>query len=80
MFYLQSNLFAFRLRELEEFSERVSDAHNLYNGQPTSTHLYHPVNAFQLVNRYSNGWMKLHDNVYRDNSRGIGMIMHLIIV
>lgn len=60
----------YRLQELEEFSDRVLQAHNLYSGKPAATHLYDPVNAFQLVNRYANTWMKLQDNVYTDNSKG----------
>ncbi len=65
--YYNSN----RLQFLEDLSERVSEAHGLYDGLPPSTHLGDPVNAFQLVNRYSNGWMKLQDHVYLDNSKGI---------
>lgn len=59
-----------RLKHLEDFSAGVSEAHDLYSGQPASTHLHDPVNAFQLVNRYFNTWMKLHNNVYSDNSKG----------
>ena len=59
-----------RLQQLEEFSSLVSKAHDLYHGQAAATHLYDPVNAFQLVNRYFNMWMKLHENVYADNSKG----------
>ena len=59
-----------RLQELEAFSSRVAEAHRLYHGKPASTHLHDPVNAFQLVSRYSMGWMKLHENVYTDNSKG----------
>jgi prolyl 4-hydroxylase len=59
-----------RLKELEDFSSRVSEAHSLYSGHPAATHLHDPVNAFQLVNRYFNKWMHLQDNVYTDNSKG----------
>jgi len=46
--------------------KRVSDA----VGDDPSSHLFDPVNAFQLVNRYYNGWMTLHDSVYKDNAQG----------
>ena len=65
-----STLIFTRLKELEIFSSRVSEAHSLYSGQPASTHLHDPINAFQLVNRYSNMWLKLQDNVYMENSKG----------
>ena len=59
-----------RLKELETFASRVSEAHALFSGQDRSTHLYDPVNAFQVVNRYSNKWLQLHSNLYTDNSKG----------
>lgn len=62
--------YSHRLKELERFADRITYAHGLFEGKPPSTHLHDPVNAFQLVNRYANGWMKLHDNVYSDNSKG----------
>ena len=54
---------------LEEFSSRVQRATEAA-GDDLSAHLFDPVNAFQLVNRYTNGWMKLDDTVYQDNSGG----------
>ena len=59
----------FRLRGLEEFASKVDRAQRLAGDSP-SAHLFNPVNAFQLVNRYSNGWMKLHDKLYEDNAKG----------
>ena len=73
-----------RLQQLEKFSEVVTHAHSLYSGKPVSTHLYDPINAFQLVNRYANKWMKLQDHVYIDNSKGtiftIVIIYHMSIL
>jgi prolyl 4-hydroxylase len=54
---------------LEEFAAKVGRAQSLAGDNP-SAHLFNPVNAFQLVNRYSNGWMKLHDKLYEDNAKG----------
>ena len=54
---------------MEEFAAKVGRAQNLA-GESPSGHLTNPVNAFQLVNRYSNGWMKIHDKLYEDNAKG----------
>ena len=54
---------------MEEFATKVSRAQALAGDNP-SAHLFNPVNAFQLVNRYSNGWMKIHDKLYEDNAKG----------
>ena len=58
-----------RLKKLEDFAGRVQHAQDLA-GEDPSSHLYNPVNAFQLVNRYSNGWMTLHHQLYEDNAKG----------
>ena len=58
-----------RLAHLELFSKQVETALGAA-GAGVLEHLHDPVNAFQLVNRYSNGWMKLHDKVYQDNAQG----------
>ena len=50
--------------------KRVSDV----VGDDPSSHLFDPVNAFQLVNRYFNGWMTLHDNLYQDNAQGKSLL------
>jgi prolyl 4-hydroxylase len=61
-----------RLKELEEFSEKVERALNLVDEmEHTEDHLHDPVNAFQLTNRFTNGWMILHENVYQDNAESI---------
>lgn len=62
-------MFPLRLRSLEEFAAKVGRAQALAGDNP-SAHLFNPVNAFQLVNRYSNGWMKIHDKLYEDNAKG----------
>jgi len=61
------------LKELETFASRVSAAHSLYSRQSGSAHLYDPVNAFQVVNRYYNKWLSLHSNLYTDNSKCTSM-------
>ena len=58
-----------RIQRLEEFAGKVEKAQALAGDNPPA-HLYNPVNAFQLVNRYSNGWMTLHDQLYEDNAKG----------
>ena len=54
---------------LERFSDRVEEA--LEAVSDVSQHLHDPVNAFQMMNRYTNGWMNLHENVYAENGQGI---------
>lgn len=39
-------------------------------GSDPTAHLYDPVNAFQLVNRYINGWGTIHEDIYEDNEEG----------
>ena len=58
-----------RIQRLAEFAGKVQRAQDLVGDNP-SAHLFNPVNAFQLVNRYSNGWMTLHDQLYEDNAKG----------
>ncbi len=55
---------------VEIFANSVNHAFDLFADKDVSSYLYDPVNAFQLVNRYNNGWMKLHEHVYTDNSQG----------
>lgn len=57
-----------RLKNLEKFVEKVNEA--IDTSDKTDNYLFNPVNAFQLVNRYKNGWLKLHENIYTDNSQG----------
>ena len=54
---------------MEDFAAKVGRAQSLAGDNPPA-HLFNPVNAFQLVNRYSNGWMKIHDKLYEDNAKG----------
>ena len=49
-----------RLEELERFAERVNSSLGK-SREETSQYLHHPVNIFQLLNRYYNGWLKLLD-------------------
>ena len=63
----------FRLQSLEEFAGRVKRVSDVVGDDPSS-HLFDPVNAFQLVNRYFNGWMTLHDNLYQDNAQGKSLL------
>ena len=58
-----------RLQSLEEFAGRVKRVSEVVGDDPSS-HLFDPVNAFQLVNRYYKGWMTLHDDLYQDNAQG----------
>ena len=50
-----------RLEELERFAERVNSSLGKSREEP-SQYLHHPVNIFQLLNRYYNGWLKLLDS------------------
>ena len=58
-----------RLDRIEGFVSRVSGALQAASQDP-SAHLYDPVNAYQLVNRFINGWAKLHKDVYDENGKG----------
>ena len=57
-----------RLDELERFAERVNSSMDKFR-EETSQYLHHPVNIFQLLDRYYNGWMKLHDSIYSGDNR-----------
>ena len=59
-----------RLDRIEQFGNRVRSALHSAGKDPTA-HLYDPVNAFQLVNRYINGWGNIHDDIYEDNGQGV---------
>ncbi|CAI7999257.1 Prolyl 4-hydroxylase subunit alpha-2 [Geodia barretti] len=59
-----------RLGRVEQFADRVRLALTSASQDP-STHLSDPVNAYQLVNRFTNGWATLHDHVYEDNAQGL---------
>ena len=59
-----------RLDRIEQFASRVKLALQSASGDP-STHLSDPVNAYQLVNRFLNGWASLYDDVYEDNGQGL---------
>ena len=63
-------LLFFRLDRIEQFANRVQTALASAGDDPSS-HLSDPVNAYQLVNRYTNGWASLHDDVYDDNGQGL---------
>ena len=59
-----------RLNRIEQFANRVSMAVDSASQDP-SAHLSDPVNAYQLVNRFINGWAALHDDVYDENGQGL---------
>ena len=64
-----SPLLSCRLDRIEQFGNRVRSALASADKDPKA-HLYDPVNAFQLVNRYINGWATIHDDIYDDNGQG----------
>lgn len=64
-----NTVFLSRLDELDRFADSVEKSLEKSGNDP-SQYLHHPVNVFQLLNRYYNGWMKLGDMVYQDNARG----------
>ena len=66
----------FRLKLLERFSENTNRAVELAT-QTSSTFLYDPVNIIQTINRYTNGWMKLHKQIYVDNDLGWFLLLLL---
>ena len=64
---LSLQLLCYRIEKLEQFAGEVEKALDAASND-VSQHLHDPVNAFQLTNRDTTGWMKLHDVVYKDNS------------
>ncbi len=54
---------------LERFAENTDKAVEIAI-QNSSTFLHDPVNIIQSINRFTNGWMKLHEQVYVDNNLG----------
>lgn len=59
-----------RLNRIEKFGNQVRMALEAAGSDPTA-HLYDPVNAFQLVNRYINGWGTIHEDIYEDNEEAL---------
>ena len=62
-----------RLGRIEQFAGRVRSVLQSAGQDPTA-HLSDPVNAYQLVNRFINGWANLHDDIYDDNSQGLSVL------
>ena len=72
-----TSAFFLRLGELEKFAERVNSSLDKSGEQP-SQYLHHPVNIFQLLNRYYNGWVKLRNSISHMNSGKGWSCMHVL--
>ena len=69
-------IFLVRLNRIEQLANRVRSALISASADPTA-HLYDPVNAFQLVNRFINGWEQIHDDIHDDNGQGVCVLNSL---
>ena len=76
--YFYPSLSLIRLNRIEGFVSRVSGVLQAASQDP-SAHLYDPVNAYQLVNRFINGWAKLHKDVYDENGQGLLVLLCLSV-
>ena len=77
--YFYPSLSLIRLNRIEGFVSRVSGVLQAASQDP-SAYLYDPVNAYQLVNRFINGWAKLHKDVYDENGQGLLVLLCLSVV
>ena len=59
-----------RLKDLKRFASEVEAAQTTVRDTSVQEHLNDPINSVLLISRFYNGWRKLSDIVYRDNSNG----------
>ena len=59
-----------RLKDLKKFADEVEAAQATVRDTSVQEHLNDPINSVLLISRFYNGWRKLSDIVYRDNSLG----------
>ena len=59
-----------RLEDLKKFADEVESAQVKVRATGVHEHLNDPINSVLLISRFYNGWKKLNDVVYRDNSVG----------
>ena len=59
-----------RIKDLKKFADEVEAAQETVRATSVHQHLNDPINSVLLISRFYNGWKKLHNIVYRDNSMG----------
>lgn len=59
-----------RIKDLKKFADEVESAQVTVRETSVHEHLNDPINSVLLISRFYNGWKKLSDIVYRDNSLG----------
>ena len=59
-----------RIKDLKKFADEVEAAQETVQTTSVHQHLNDPINSVLLISRFYNGWKKLHNIVYRDNSIG----------
>ena len=59
-----------RLNDLKKFADEVEAAQKTVRATSVHEHLNDPINSVLLISRFYNGWRRLSDIVYRDNSIG----------
>lgn len=59
-----------RLKDLKKFADEVESAQATVRATSVNEHLNDPINSVLLISRFYNGWRRLSDIVYRDNSIG----------
>ena len=59
-----------RLKDLKKFADEVESAQATVRATSVNEHLNDPISSVLLISRFYNGWRRLSDIVYRDNSIG----------
>ena len=59
-----------RIKDLKKFADEVESAQETVRATSVHKHLNDPINSVLLISRFYNGWKKISDIVYRDNSIG----------
>lgn len=68
-----------RLKDLKKFASEVEAAQETVRATGVQKHLNDPINSVLLISRFFNGWKKLSDIVYRDNSFGKALNRYLAV-
>jgi len=60
-----------KLQQLKKFASEVELAQSGVQATSVEKHLNDPINSVLLITRFYNGWKKLNELVYQDNSLGM---------
>ena len=60
-----------RLQQLKKFASEVELAQTGVRASGVEKHLNDPINSVLLITRFYNGWKKVNEIAYQDNSLGM---------